>query len=157
MACDQRKNDRKNAPFGRKLQTLANRFRRLADENLANKGITYSQLRVIAFLSRNEQEAVCQRDLEKAFEIRPSSVTSIVGNLEKNGIVCRSAAPEDARIKYISLTEKGKRLDDELKSYIRQLEEDCLSGFDQRERELLWSLLERVENNLDEIERERLC
>ena len=143
--------------FGRECQKLSNHFHRLGDENLAKEGITFSQLRVLGYISRHgEQGEVYQRDLEQDFGVRRSSITSILQNMEKSGLLKRCGATEDARIKKITLTSKGKDLDERLRSYIHGLEADMMKGFSQEEKELLYEFLLRMSKNLKEAERSRL-
>jgi len=151
-----RKGRDENFRFGRAVQGVANRFRRLGDENLAKHGITVSQLRVIAYVSTSPEGEVSQRELEDAFEIRRSSVTGLLQNMEKSGLIERFGSKEDARIKRVRLTDKGKGLDVELKSFIHSLEARLLSGFSPEERSQAKSLLLRMMDNLEQIERDSL-
>jgi len=93
----------RNEPLGRVLQSVANRFRRLGDENLQKEGITLCQLRVIVFIAKSKG-SVPQKDLEDAFEIRRSSVTGILKNMEKNGLIRREISLEDGRVKRLLLS-----------------------------------------------------
>ena len=143
--------------FGREIQNIANRFRRLGDENLQKEKITVSQLRAIAYISRYGQDrAVYQKDLEEHFGIRRSSVTSLLQNMEKRGILTRHGSPQDARVKIVSLTEKGKRLDESLKTYIHAMEEDVMKGFTPPEKEQFRSFLIRMLENLETMERSHI-
>ena len=140
--------------LGKISHDIFRRFHRLGDENLANHGVTMAQLKVLSYISRNSKTGpVYQRDLEEAFEIRRSSVSGILRTMENSGILLREGSRDDARVKIISLTEKGKKLDAELISFIHNLESDLLLGFEDDEKEMLQSLLFRVLKNLDEIER----
>ena len=98
--------------FGREVQNVANRFRRLGDENLQKEGITISQLRVIAYISRQGDAPVYQKALEEHFDIRRSSVSGLLQNMEKSGLLMRRASDTDARVKILSLTEKGRGFDE---------------------------------------------
>ncbi len=142
--------------FGREVQNVANRFRRFGDENLQKEGITISQLRVIAYISRHGEKGVFQKELEEHFDIRRSSVTGLLQNMEKSGILVRSCSDTDARVKFVMLTEKGRRLDKELKTYIQNLESELMKGFAKEEKEVLRSYLLRMLENLDSVERSRL-
>ena len=142
--------------FGREVQNLANRFRRLGDENLQKEGITISQLRVIAYVSRYGDTPVYQKELEEHFGIRRSSVTGLLQNLEKSGLLVRVGAEKDARVKIVSLTEKGRALDEKLKSYIHGLESEMMKGFSAEEKDVLRGFLLRMLENLDSVERSRL-
>lgn len=143
-------------PVGRILQRAAKRFRHLGDENLLNHGITMSQLKVIAFISRKEEDAVYQKELEEAFEIRRSSVAEILKKMEKSGLIQRESVPGDARAKRLSLTDRGRELDESLRSFIVSLEEEMLQGFSPEERESLKGYLVRLIENLEKIERSRV-
>lgn len=143
--------------FGREIQKIANGFRRLADDNLNQEGITVSQLRVLVYIScKGKEGKVYQRDLEEDFGIRRSSVTSLLQNMEKSGILTRVSSSSDGRIKEIALTEKGRVLDERLKEYILVLEEEFLKGFSEEEKELLKDFLFRLGENLNESERNKL-
>ena len=154
------KNEQNSPPddfrFGREVQGVANGFRRLGDENLQKEGITVSQLRVIAYISRHNDCPVYQKELEDQFGIRRSSVTGILQNMEKSGLLVRSGSKEDARVKIVSLTEKGVELDEKLKSYIQSLESEMMKDFTEAEKELLRNFLLRMLENLDLVERSRV-
>lgn len=142
--------------FGREVQNVANRFRRLGDENLQKEGITISQLRVIAYVSQRGDQPVFQKELEEHFGIRRSSVTCLLQNMEKSGLLVRRGSESDARVKIVSLTEKGRMLDEKLKSYIHGLESELTRDFTEEEKVLLQSFLLRMLDNLDSVERSRV-
>jgi len=143
--------------FGKAVQMVANRFRRLGDENLSNHDISISQLRILGYLARfGEERDVYQKDLEEEFGVRRSSVTGILQNMEKRGLLARTASDHDARVKKVLLTEKGKALDAELRSYIRSLEDALMDGVSREEREVLQRALVKMLYNLEETERKRV-
>ncbi len=143
--------------FGREIQFVSKSFRRLADENLNQEGITVSQLRVLCYVSQKGKEGkVYQKDLEEHFGIRRSSVTELLQNMEKSGILTRTPCATDARTREIVLTEKGAVLDERLKEYITGLEEEFLKGFSREEKELLASFLIRLSENLENAKGDRL-
>ncbi len=142
--------------FGREVQCVANRFRRLGDENLQKEGITISQLRVIAYISHRGDLPVYQKELEEHLRIRRSSVTGLLQNMEKSELLVRTGAEKDARVKLVSLTEKGKALDEKLKSYIHGLESELMKGFTAEEKDAMRGFLLRMLENLDSVERSRI-
>ena len=149
--------ERREMRLGRVLQKINVCFRRMGDENLSNHGISLSQLRILAYLAKNEDEGdVYQKDLEEAFGIRRSSVSSILQNMEKAGLLSREGTRHDARVKKVVLTEKGKELDRSLLDYIHSLEEEMLCGFSREEREQLKGMLLRVLENLETAERNKV-
>lgn len=151
------RDEKREIRYGREVQRIANRFRRLGDENLQKEGITISQLRVIAFISKNGNAGtVYQKDLEEHLCVRRSSVTSLLQNMEKSGILTRGGSEKDARVKTLVLTEKGKKLDEKLICYINTLEEKLMEGFSLEEKNLLQGFLFRMIENLENVERNLL-
>ena len=76
----------------------------------AEYGVTPVQMHALIFIHRQTKsgEKVCQKDVEKVVNLRPSSVSTLLSNLEKEGFLVRTVSEGDARTKYLELTEKGK-------------------------------------------------
>lgn len=66
-----------------------------------------TQGRVIRYLYRHREEDTFQKNLEKCFSVRSSTMTSIIAALEEDGFICREKSNSDSRLKKITLTEKG--------------------------------------------------
>lgn len=73
-----------------------------------------------------------------------SQMTRLVHALEAKNLIQRSAAKTDARVSLISLTTKGRRLVSELRSILRGVVDETLSGLDAKERKTLHHLLEKA-------------
>lgn len=78
----------------------------------AENGISPVQLHAMIHIHRAmiAGERVCQKDVEKYVNLRASSVSALLTNLERGGFVRRIVSEGDARTKYIELTEKGKEI-----------------------------------------------
>ncbi|TYR81323.1 MarR family transcriptional regulator [Priestia megaterium] len=55
-----------------------------------------------------EDGNVLMSQLAERLEVTKGAITQVINRLEKKGIVCRTAHPEDSRAVLISLTERGK-------------------------------------------------
>ena len=66
-----------------------------------------SQGYIIKYLSDNKDIDIYQKDIEKRFKVRRSTVTSAINRMEKGGLVVRESVERDNRLKRIKLTEKG--------------------------------------------------
>ena len=139
-------------PPGKLLQIAANRFRKLANDNLALHGITFEQLKILAHIARSGGSAP-QAGLQEIFEVRRSSVTAILQNMEKSGFLTRETSALDARVKTVRLTKKGEELNRELKNFIQTLDSDVTKGFSEEEKRLFSALLIRASENLAHRER----
>lgn len=99
--------------FGFTIKTLSNQLKRMhdksaiADNTLGLTGMQFAVLGFIAYETRLEHRDVFQRDIEKEFDIRRSSATSVLQLMERNGVLRREGVPGDLRLKRIVLTEEG--------------------------------------------------
>lgn len=140
----------KETIYGHYVQTLSKKVKYLADDNLAKHNITLEQVKVLGFLDRNEEAGdIYQRDLEKEFGIRRSSVTNILHNMEKNGLVRRETDLVDTRIKKVFLTDKGKHLSSSLYEYIKKIDLILVKGMEEEEKDMFLSLLKKALDNIE--------
>ena len=70
--------------------------------------------------------------------------------MEEKGLVARSVSEYDAHQRLITLTEKGKELQEQLHRAFHETEDLMMAGFSKEEREVLFVCLERVIQNLEE-------
>lgn len=140
-----------NKAHGHLINMISNKVKRLADENLINENVTIEQVKVMAMIHRNGG-TVSQKEIELAFGVRRSTVTSAMQILEKKGYIERSSNPDDSRSKLVTLTKEGVKKNEKLRSFMNTLEENLLEGMSKSERDTLQKLLEKV---LENIEQER--
>lgn len=90
---------------------LSRSVERLCNRTSHSIGCTGSQSRVLCFLliAARDQD-IYQKDIEKVFNIRPSSATSLLRELELQGFIYRETMSGDGRMKKIILTEKAKQI-----------------------------------------------
>lgn len=72
--------------------------------------ITPSQVKILSFIGQrlSEGKRVFQKDIEKEFGLKGSSVSSILNNLEKNDWIKRKSVEYDARLKSIVFSDKSE-------------------------------------------------
>lgn len=138
--------------YGHYIQRLAKNIKYLADENLVKQNITIEQVKIMRFLRENNEEASAyQKDVELFFNIKRSSVTNILNNMEKSGFLTREGIETDARIKKVRLTEKGKELSISLKGFIVHLEKVIVDGMSEEEKAAFKGLLIRSLDNVEKL------
>lgn len=79
---------------------------------LSEQGITYPQYLVLMVLWEKDAQPV--NDIAKRLLLETNTVTPLLQRMEKEGIVVRAKGREDARQMIVSLTWKGKELQDKL-------------------------------------------
>lgn len=107
-----------------------------------NEGITRLQWMLLRHVSRNETSTI--GNLAEKFGVSPSTISQMADRLEKNGLIQRISDTKDARIKLVSLTEKGQELIHNIESaWARRLSEG-LSQLSGDEQDNLLKLLEHL-------------
>ena len=119
------------------------------DQKLQAYDVTQTQAHVILYLieaGRNGE--VYQKDLEKQFRIKASTVNGIVERLEEKNFLTRTPDRRDGRCRRLSVTEKGLQLEREIHRCIDETEKLMVKDFTAEEQQMLQTLLQRVIENL---------
>lgn len=90
-------------------------------------GLTPSQVRIMRFIDARQQAGMktFQKDVEREYNLKGSSVTSILNNLEKNNWIIRENVDYDARLKSIVFSESAVLVVDQIRSIAKKFD-DCL-------------------------------
>jgi len=92
-----------------------------------------------------------QKDLAKACDIKPSSMTVMLDGLEKKGYVCREETKVSGgkRAFKVCLTDIGKEMAEKVFWLMETIEDETFEGITAEEQQMLFSLLKKVRENLD--------
>ena len=109
---------------------------------------------VLGFISRctAEGKAVYQRDIEDHFRIRPPSVTGLLKAMEQDGFIVRTSAAQDARLKSLALTEKGRACDQALRTCIDAFERELRKGLNDVQLDQLQRILALLFQNANALQ-----
>lgn len=125
------------------IKALSLELDRLGNQMLSPLGLTYPQFKTLKFLLWNPPGTVRQMDIEKHFCLTNPTVTGILKNLEKKGLIERTANHEDRRSKIIFLTEKGKSMEKTLTGVGGEMEKRAVANLSEEEKEQLICLLKK--------------
>ncbi len=137
--------------IGLKVKNISNLIRRNVDSRISKAGlsdITGVQGFLIGYLYAHNDRDIFQRDLEQQFNLRRSSITSILNTLEKKEYIKREAVDEDKRIKKVVLTDKGIERHKQIEKIIDNYDNELRNDFSDREFQTLCNLLDRLYNNI---------
>ena len=132
--------------FGFLMHDVSRLMRKSFDRRASVIGLTRSQWRVLAHLSRNE--GVKQAGLAEILEIKPITLARLLDRLGANGWVERRPDPNDKRARRLFLTDKARPILIELREVALSVREEALSGFDAVEQDRLIDQLRAVKENL---------
>ena len=92
-----------------------------------------------------------QKELAKACDIKPSSMTVMLDGLEKKGYIRREKTKVSGgkRAFKVCLTEVGKEMAEKVFWLMETIEEETFEGITEEEKLQLFGLLRRIRENLD--------
>ena len=136
--------------LGGLIHKVAHKMKREIDHANQKLGVSGVQGRIIGYVGcESKNRDVFQKDIEEHFELRGSSVTSTLQNLEKMGFIVRESIPTDQRLKRIVLTKKALDIHNQITKNIEQVEKEAFSSINKEEEQLLSDLLKRILNNIE--------
>ena len=122
-----------------KFDKLNRKMRRHFSSYFVGTPLTSIQALVLHYLlTESEKRDIFPKDLEEFLQIKASSVTSLLHNLERNGYLRRESLADDGRYKKLVLTEKTlaireeifRRIDEYMKSMFVGITEQDLQVFE---------------------------
>ena len=95
------------------------------------------------------EEKLTMGEIAERINRDKSTTTVLIKKLREQELVDVCPDTRDSRIKYISLTEKGRLLNSKTASISKELLSVCYSDFTELEKETLLSLLVKMQKNID--------
>ena len=120
-------------------------FEKIANPALAEYDLTFSQFKILKYLMvYKPDEPTRQIDLEEFFLMSNPTVTGILNNLEKKGLIERRPNPEDKRSKLIVPTEKALGFTREFYDLSDKFDKELIAKLTDEEREEMRRLLVKI-------------
>lgn len=115
------------------------------DDNL-----TISQAYVIDFIcNEGNDKEVFQKDLESVFDLKRSSISLMLNNMEKSSLIERVPVKEDGRLKKIILTEKSIKIYEKISDAIDIIENKLSENVTEEEIKVFQNVLNKIRNSLE--------
>jgi DNA-binding MarR family transcriptional regulator len=90
------------------------------------------------------REGAIQQQLGAAMGVDPSTMVSLIDQLERAGLAKRRPCPRDRRAREIVITPKGRRRLQRARRLVAEVEDEVLRGLSAAERRELMTLLHRA-------------
>lgn len=130
------------------IHKVDNQIKREIDQIACKHGLTGIQSFFLKCIYDNANKGdLFQKDLEKMFDIRKSSVSTMISCVENKGYIKRESIPTDKRINKIVLTEAGQKKCEEVDADLAKYKYELLEDFSDEEIKLLYSMLEKISQN----------
>jgi len=137
--------------IGKELRNTQSLITRYIMKHMKNKEkfLSAIQIDIMLYLSKTKGN-VYQKDLEKEFNLRKSTISGILKTMEKNEIIEKIEGKEDGRSKQIIWTEKGKKISKNYAEKIDKMEELLQKNITKQELNIFFKVLTQIKFNLEE-------
>ena len=133
--------------IGPRIKRLGHAMNRSFMEHARENGIdeiTVISGRIMGLIYHNSDRDIFQKDVEEAFHITRSSVTSVVQLMEKRGYIIREPVPYDARLKKLVLTGQGREAHDRAMLALLATEDTAASALTEEEKAQFMRLCDKL-------------
>ena len=141
--------------IGFQLKFINNLIRRRMDVRFSEQGLgelSGMQGPMVGYIYDNcKKQDIFQKDIEKVFNIRRSTATVMLQNLELKGFITRQAVEHDARLKKIMVTEKAEQYSLRIREQIDEFHRELEQGITEEEKEEFSRILDKIQENLTKI------
>jgi len=131
--------------IGREVNIFINKINRIVSNNMSKFEMTGAQAHMINFIQNASLKgSVFQKDIEKEFDIRRSTATIALQIMEEKELIIKQSVPSDARLKKITLTEKGMAVQKIVNEIIVQSEKKLREALSDQELKTLLRVIEKL-------------
>lgn len=131
-----------------KYDKLNRKMQRYFSSFFTGTAVTSIQALVLQYLIvETKKRDVFPKDLEEFLEIKPSSVTSLISNLERNGYLRRESLVKDGRYKKLVLTEKTMEMEEEIEKCIDSYMKNMFLGISEDDLKVFEKVILQMTEN----------
>ncbi len=134
---------------GRQINRISNYLRRRSQKTQEKIGLTNIQALVLDYIMASPN-SVYQKDIEKEFDLRPSSATQLICGMEEKGWIKRVSNPNDKRLKEIVFTSDSKKIKDSIKNEICETERQLIQNISKEHLDVFMKVTNMMLKNLEE-------
>lgn len=114
----------------------------------AGRGISGTNLFILAYLYENRDREIYQKDLEEKMNVRRSTVSKVLRIMEEKALIRREQVAQDGRLKRIVLTQHSMEGIRRWLSNSRKVESKMTGNFTDEELDQFYYLLNKAKENL---------
>lgn len=135
---------------GKLINRISFRLHRRSCRTGRTLGVTEMQGRILSFiLVESREHPLYQKDIEKEFDLRPSTVTEILKNLEEQKMIQRVSSEKDGRYKKIQFTESAEQIRQILEQEIQKTEATLVKDIPEEELAIFKRVAEKMLDNIN--------
>ena len=132
-----------------RIRNISHGRMHVVTDMLSKYGLHYMQPRILGTILY--RDGATQKELADEMNTSPAAMSASVKRLQKAGLIEKIADESDCRINKIRLTEKGLQIHNDTFDKMLAIDRKMLDGFSEEEISTLFSYLDRVQNNIDQM------
>lgn len=110
--------------------------------------ISTIQVRLLAYMHKKKGKEIYQKDLEKIFDMRRSTISGILKNMEKNNLIKRIESKKDARIKQIITTDYSLKVASHMDEKRREFDKILEKNISKEDLKTFYKVIDQIKENL---------
>lgn len=103
---------------------------------------------ILGYLADNDDRDIFQRDLEEKFHVRRATVSKTIRLMEHKGLIEHCPVPQDARLKKLVITEKGRRMHEEKIAEFNRIEKFLTKDIPQEKLDTFFEVCDMIKQNV---------
>lgn len=135
----------------KEIKHLNCRIKKIIDKRMPkNVHVNVTQMQIVTYLFKHENEEICQKDLEAETHLKKASITGALDSLEDEGLIERIQSSEDKRRNIIKVTEKAEKERQNIVCSYNKVNKAILKNLTDQQIQQFLSILSVMNKNLDE-------
>lgn len=135
-----------NEQFSESMFLINHAWRTELDRRLRPLGFSHSRWLLLLHLSRHD--GCTHRELAQFMGIEAATLVRSVDHMEQEGLLKRCGSETDRRVKHLHLSDAGKKVVENIRSYAADLRKELLAGVSQDEIKTALMVLNNIRNKL---------
>ncbi len=135
-----------NEQFSESLFLAMHAWRNELDRRLRPLGFSHSRWLLLLHLSRHD--GCTHRELAQHIGIEAATLVRVVDHMEKEGLLKRRGSETDRRVKHLHLSDEGKKVVENIRSYAADLRKEVLAGACQTDIKAALDVLNNIRSKL---------
>ena len=131
-------------------KTLGNKIKFNFSSFHAGVGLSSSQGRALHYFLGLRKKEKFQKDYENEFDVKASSASAVIKQLEDKGFIERECLDRDSRLKKITLTDKALKLKGQVENDIEVMQNKLLKNVSKKDYDVFCQVCQQMIDNLSE-------
>ena len=137
---------RESGSIGRLVSILHRGGHLFINNSIETRELGYGQFKILIYLGKHE--GASQNEIVEYFQLDKGTISFLIKKLEESGYIRKEKSKKDKRIHQLYLTQKAHERLIDFREVSQSWTQKLLKGFSEKEREEVFTYLERMIQNI---------